>query len=109
MMTFALITVICLQLAFYGMISIDRQPSLETSSLKRSSHVMMPTEEIDPKEYHVFDNSCLEPAGFNGWKIRVKTKQNYMLKRDILLKYRVFVGNGKLVDHNFKVVYMTKP
>ena len=105
LMAFALIIAISSQLLFLrmGVDGVDGQASLETSSFKKSPHIMIPAEEIDAKEYYVFDNSCLEPSGLNEWTVRVKTKRSILLER--IISYRVFVANGDFVMHNFRVVH----
>ena len=101
----AVVIGISLQRLFLANSNVDGPPSIETASLKKSSHAIMPAEEIDPEEYRVLDNSCLEPTGLYQWTVRVKSKRFFWEPPKTSFEFRVFIGGGDFVSHNITVIH----
>ena len=80
------------------------EPFDTSSSHQKSSHhpTMAAARAIDPEEYHVFDNACLEPGELYHWTIRVNEIASDRWRRQVTL--RVFYGASDFVNHKFRVV-----
>ena len=101
----ALVIGISLQRLFLANSNVDGPPSVETASLKKSSHAIMPAEEIDPEAYYVFDNSCLEPTGLYQWTVRVTSKRRFWKSEPKAIKFLVYHGASGFVFHNISVIH----
>jgi hypothetical protein len=89
---------------FVAKSSTGGQLFVKSYPFKKSSSAIMPAQDIDPEEYHVFDNACLEPAGLYEWTVRVKSKWN-LWHRTAAFKFRVFYGGSEFIFHKFTMVH----
>ena len=75
--------------------------SVAVESFETASNLTMKAEDIDPEEYYVFDDACLERTGRHNWTIRVVEPLQGIPSE---VTFRVFNGGSDFVFHKFRVV-----